>query len=82
MTELESEPDPALDPVLQLQYTARGPIVDWLQQLKLDAYAASLCDEGYDDIIHLCYLNEEEIDEVMQDVHMKKVRFISMLIRF
>ena len=50
----------------------RRPVLNWLQQFMLDAYAPRLCEEGYDDLIHLCYLTEEEINEVMQDVGMKK----------
>ena len=53
--------------------TARDThIRSWLRRFKLEAYAEALEDDGYDDLQHLTGLDEQEIDEVLEEIEMKK----------
>ena len=37
-----------------------------------EAYAQALADDGYDDLQHITGLDEQEIDEVLEEIGMKK----------
>lgn len=53
--------------------TARDThIRSWLRRFKLEAYAQALADDGYDDLQHITGLDEQEIDEVLEEIGMKK----------
>ena len=53
--------------------TARDThIRSWLRRFKLEAYAEALEDDGYDDLQHITGLDEQEIDEVLEEIGMKK----------
>jgi len=53
--------------------TARDThIRSWLRRCKLEAYAQALEDDGYDDLQHITGLDEKEIDEVLEEIGMKK----------
>ena len=72
-----AEPELEPEPVTDLPEGVPGVASDtsihsWLQQFKLEAYAQPLADDGYDDLEHIKDLTEEEIDEVLEDVEMKK----------
>lgn len=44
----------------------------WLQTVKLDRYASAIKDAGYDELQFLQDAQEEDIDEVLVDIKMKK----------
>jgi protein-L-isoaspartate O-methyltransferase len=63
---------PEGDPAKLSRQSSQVSVESWLAQVKLERYSAAIKEQGYDELLFLKDAHEDDIDEMLTDIKMKK----------